>query len=156
MATTFTEAQMGKAGAIENIDPTKKPGRSQMFIMERTIDFDALASATGQALATDDVYPIFAVKVGDVIVSSGICVLTAATGASDLDWGFTGGDTKALVEAFIANDNGEVPTTTGIQLNTIRVITADTLDIVATTQTLAAAVLKFWMLVLRTDKGSVK
>ena len=49
MATTFTEAQMGKAGAIVNIDPTKKPGRSQMFIMERTIDFDAMASSTGVA-----------------------------------------------------------------------------------------------------------
>jgi hypothetical protein len=156
MATTFTEAQMGKAGAIENIDPTKKPGRSQMFIMERTIDFDALATSTGQALATSDVYPIFPVKVGDIIVTSGICVLTAATGASDLDWGFTGGDTTVLCEAFIANDNGEAWTVTNTQLNPVRVITADTVDIVATTATLAGAVLKFWMLVLRTDKGSVK
>jgi hypothetical protein len=42
-----------------------------------------------------------------------------------------------------------VPTTTAIQLNTIRVITADTLDIVATTQTLAAAVLQFWVMLAR-------
>jgi hypothetical protein len=151
MATTFTEKQMGLSGSrIKNTPATKGTGSvSPLYIRSRVIDFDALATGTGVALATGDVYPIFAVRVGDIIVNSGICVLTAATGASDLVWGFTGGDTTALVEAFIANDNGEVPTTTAIQLNTIRVITADTLDIVATTQTLAAAVLQFWVMLAR-------
>ena len=151
MATTFTETQMGLSGSkIKNTPATKGTGSvSPLYLRSRVIDFDRLATATGVALATGDVYPIFAVKVGDIIINSGISVLTAATGASDLDWGFTGGDTTALKEAFIANDNGEVPTQTGIQLSTIRVITADTLDIVATAQTLAGAVLQFWMLLAR-------
>lgn len=152
MATSFTAAQMAAGGMVvkEHSANSGTGGKDHILVRSCIVDFDGLATNTGVALATGDVYPLLPVNVGEVIPSAGIDVLKVATGASDLDFGFTGGDTKAIYEAFIANDNGEVSTVTAIMAKgPIYVITTDTLDVVTATQTLAGAVLRFWALILR-------
>jgi hypothetical protein len=106
MATAFTKAQVNasKAGREKNYDPTKKPGRSAIIVRQVRLDFDAIASTSGTALAASDTYQAIDVSAGETILNAWVNIITAATGAADIDLGFTGGDVDGLVDGVEAND----------------------------------------------------
>ena len=152
MATAFTNAQLTTAGMKEtNHDPTKKPGRSSLFVRTVTVNFDNLATSTGTALAADDTFQVMNLQPDEFVIAAGIKVLTVATGAADLDLGFVTTGQTAFIEALIIDDADIVPTQTGTMIQNGVAIgsTSDTLDILTTTVSCAGAVIKVWALIAR-------
>ena len=152
MATAFTNAQLATAGVKEiNIDPTKKPGRSALFVRTVTVNFDNLATSTGVSLAANDTYQVMNLQPNELVISAGIKVLKVATAAADLDLGFVTDGQTAFIEALIIDDADIVPTQTGTMIQNGVAIgsTSDTLDILTTTQTIAGAVIQVWALIAR-------
>jgi hypothetical protein len=146
----FTISQLDTASMRhKDLDPTQKPGRGTLFIRAITIDFDKLATSSGVALTNADTYQIMNLAVGEMVIGAGARVLTAATDAADLDMGFTGASTKNFLEGLVVNDTDIGPTITAGMLSSAYCQTADTLDLVTATQSLAAAVIEFWALIAR-------
>ena len=153
MATAFTKAQVNdsKAGREKNYDPTKKPGRGQLIVRQVRMDFDAIATTSGQALAHSDTYQCIDVSAGELIISAWVTIITAATAASDIDLGFVGGDVDGLVDGVEANDVAmTVKAARGVLLP-LYMTEVDTVDIteISGAQTLAGCVADVGLLIFR-------
>jgi hypothetical protein len=123
-----------------------------LLFMETRIDFDALATATGTALALSDTYQIFEVRAGDIVVFSGFDIESVATAAADIDIGLTAVDTDGFIDGIEANDAS--PTVVAAPfglLSGTRFAAADTIDALEKSgaQTLAGAVVRFWVIIIR-------
>jgi len=149
MATAFTRANLAASKQnVVNHDPTKKPGRGVLHMRKCRVDFDAIATTTGTALAANDTFQVFDVAPGDVIIAAGGNVITATTGACVIDLGFTGGDVDMLMDGLVANDTSLPACTRGI-LHPVYIATSDTVDALTLTASGAGGVVEFWMLVYR-------
>ena len=158
MATAFTAKQIHGGGAPGTygapVDVHKWTGvhGGQLLLMKTRIDFNALATATGTALAHSDTYQIFEVRAGDTVVFMGFDIETVATGAADMDIGLTGVDTDGFIDGIEANDAS--PTVVAAPfglLSGTRFAAADTIDVLekSGTASLAGCVCKFWALIWR-------
>lgn len=152
MATAFTISQIHGTSGMQwaDHDPTKKPGRGTLQLRKVVLDFDAIASATGVALAHSDTYQAMHVSAGETIIAAGVNILTAATAAATIDVGFTGGDVDMLVDGVAAND-ATLPTATRGILVPVYIPSADTIDVLESSgaQTLAGCVAEVWILVAK-------
>jgi hypothetical protein len=149
-AFTISDLQDTLKVPMEVFDPTQKPGRGVIHVLKRTIDFDALATATGTALTNADTYQIFDLQANTIVLAAGINVLVAATNAADCDLGFTGGLTTRFVEGQIMNAigvSGTYTVTNGCY--PIYIAAVDTLDLVTATQTLAGCTAEVWAVIIR-------
>ena len=153
MATAFTKAQVNdsKAGREKNYDPTKKPGRGQLIVRTVRMDFDAIATTSGVALAHSDTYQAMDVSKGETILNAWVTILTAATAAADIDLGFTAGDVDGLVDGVEANDVAmTVKAARGVLLP-LYMTENDTIDVleISAAQTLAGCVAEVGVLIFR-------
>jgi hypothetical protein len=152
MATAFTVAQMDTLAKETNRSVIKSQGsRDMLFIRSRVVDFDALATLTGQALAHSDTYPVLSLNAGELIINAGVDILTAATGAGDIDFGFTAGDVDGLVDGVEANDKSfTVKAARGVLLP-LYIDAADTADCLeaAGSASLALCVARFWLMIAK-------
>ena len=152
MATAFTVAQMDLLPKEKNRSMIKSQGsRDLLWIRERTVDFDSLATLTGVALAHSDTYPVLSLNAGELILNAGVDILTAATAASDIDFGFTGGDVDGLVDGVEADDAGFTVKAARGALLPLYMAAADTADAleISGAQTLAACVARFWVMIAK-------
>ena len=152
MATAFTVAQMDLLPKEKNRSMIKSQGsRDLLWIRERTVDFDSLATLTGVALAHSDTYPVLSLNAGELILNAGVDILTAATAASDIDFGFTAGDVDGLVDGVEANDAGFTVKAARGALLPLYMAAADTADAleISGAQTLAACVARFWVMIAK-------
>ena len=152
MATAFTVAQMDLLPKENNRSMIKSQGsRDLLWIRERTVDFDDLATLTGVALAHSDTYPVLSLNAGELILNAGVDILTAATAASDIDFGFTAGDVDGLVDGVEANDAGFTVKAARGALLPLYMAAADTADAleISGAQTLAACVARFWVMIAK-------
>jgi hypothetical protein len=152
MATAFTVAQMDLLPKENNRSLVKGAGgRDVMFIRERVVDFDSLATLSGVALAHSDTYPVLSLNAGELILNAGVDILTAATAAADIDFGFTGGDVDGLVDGVEANDADFTVKAARGALLPLYMAAADTADAleISGAQTLAGCVARFWVLVAK-------
>lgn len=76
MATTITLAHIGQK-PIQNIDPTKKPGRGILVLKERILNIDSFPT-----VAASDTYECIEIKGGETVVAAGVDVLKVATAAN--------------------------------------------------------------------------
>jgi hypothetical protein len=152
MATAFSVAQMNVLAKENNISCIKAQGsRDALFIRSRVVNFDSLATLSGVALAHSDTYPVLTVNAGELIVNAGCDILTAATGAADIDLGFTGGDVDGLVDGIEANDaTFTVKAARGVLLP-LYIDANDTVDVLesAGSATLAACVARVWVMIAK-------
>ena len=151
MATVFTTAQMDNLPKETSHSLIKSQGsRDIMVIRSRVVNFDTLATATGATLATGDSGPVLNIKAGELIINAGVDILTVATAAADIDFGFTDGDVDGLVDGVEADDvDFTVKAARGVLLP-LYVGTADTADFVEVGgQSLAACVARFWIMVAK-------
>lgn len=152
MATAFTVAQMDNLAKENNISCIKSQGsRDVMFIRSRVVNFDSLATLTGVALAHSDTYPVLSANAGELIINAGVDILTAATAASDIDFGFTGGDVDGLVDGVEANSASFTVKAARGALLPLYMHADDTCDAleISGAQTLAACVARFWLLIAK-------
>jgi len=152
MATAFTVAQMDNINKEQSFSLISgQGGKDRMVIRSRVVDFDSLATLSGVALAHSDTYPVLNVKAGELIINAGVDILTVATAASDIDFGFTGGDVDGLVDGVEANDVDFTAKAARGALLPLYVGTADTCDALESSgaQTLAACVARFWIMVAK-------
>jgi hypothetical protein len=152
MATAFTVAQMDKLAKETTHSTIKSQGsRDMLYIRSRVVDFDSLATLTGQALAHSDTYPVLSIKAGELIINAGVDILTVATAASDIDFGFTGGDVDGLVDGVEANDVDFTVKNARGALLPLYMGSADTADAleISGAQTLAACVARFWLMIAK-------
>ena len=152
MATAFTVAQMDLLPKENNISIIKSQGsRDVMWFRSRVVNFNTLATLSGVALAHSDTYPVLSVNAGELIVNAGVDILTAATAASDIDFGFTGGDVDGLVDGVEANDAGFTVKAARGALLPLYIAANDTCDAleISGAQTLAACVARFWIMVAK-------
>jgi len=150
MATAFTIANVLSSGVrVLNHDPTKKPGRGTLFFRSVRLDFDAIATSTGTAVAVNDTYQLFDVAVGDIILMAGINVITACTAAMTADIGFTGSIVDHFMDGFACNAVTMAPTVTTCLDSPVYISTADTLDLIALAQSPAGGVIEVWALIGR-------
>jgi len=156
--SAFTRAQIAGNGAGQanmrsrDYQWSDIVGGAHLIIRKVKINFDALATATGVALALSDTYQIMDINAGETVVMMGFNVETAATAAADMDIGFTSGDTDGLVDGIEAND--ATPTVVAAPFGLLSgtyFATADTIDVLEKSgaQTLAACVCTFWALITR-------
>ena len=150
MATAFTLANLTSSGIThKNIDPTKKPGRGHLHLRSVRLDFDAIATATGSALAANDTFQLFDLAVGDIVMIVGINVLTATTGAATVDVGFTGSTVDHFIDGYTVNATTMAPTVTTCLDSPVYITTADTLDLITLGQSGAGGVIEVWALIGR-------
>jgi len=153
MATAFTKAQVNasKAGREKNYDPTKKPGRGQLIVRQVRMDFDAIATTSGTALGVSDTYQAIDISEGETIISAWVNIITAATAASDIDLGFTGGDVDALIDGLDANVATKGTKAARGALLPLYMAENDTVDVLESTgaQTLAGCVADVGLLIFR-------
>jgi hypothetical protein len=157
MATAFTRAQISGGGLSQYSAPVsvhrwRSGTGGDLLFMQTRIDFDALATATGTALALSDTYQIFDVRAGDIVVFMGFDIETVATAAATIDIGFTGGDTDGFIDGITANDASPTVVTAPFGLlSGTRIASADTIDALEKSgaQTLAGAVIRFWAIIIR-------
>jgi hypothetical protein len=152
MATAFTVAQMNTLAKETNRSVIKSQGsRDMLFIRSRVVDFDALATLTGQALAHSDTYPVLSLNDGELIINAGVDILTAATSASDIDFGFVSGDVDGLVDGVEANDKSFTVKAARGELLPLYIDANDTADIteISGSQTLAACVARCWVMIAK-------
>ena len=150
MATAFTVAQMDLLPKENNISCIKGQGsRDALFIRSRVVDFDALATLSGVALAHSDTYPVLTLNKGELVINAGVDIQKAATAASDIDFGFTGADVDGLVDGVEANDTTfTVKAARGVLLP-LYMFAADTADVLESSgaQTLAGCIARCWALI---------
>jgi hypothetical protein len=148
----YTMSHMNTYGPTRKKHKWTSDGGGAKIMMESVrIDFDAFATANSVALAVSDTYQVFDIKAGETVLVCGFNVVTAATGASDMDLGLTGGDVDGFIDGIEANDAS--PTVVAAPFGLLSGTTfssADTLDILEVTgaQTLAACVCDFWVIKL--------
>lgn len=109
------------------------------YLVSKTIDLAEAVTAKGSALAQSDVIQALDIPAGTMILAGGAQKLTAMTGTStDLtfDIGITGGDVDNIVDGWDFDGAAALSFATplGVQ-EPVVVTTADTLDILFTTQT---------------------
>lgn len=150
--SAYTVANLTTSGITpKNQDPTTKPGRGTLFIRSVRLDFDAIATATGVALAADDTFQCFHIAIGETILMAGMNILTATTGAMDANLGFTGSTTDHFVDGYITNAITVAPTVTTCLDSPIYFNAADTLDLLCTTASGAGGVITVWALIARME-----
>jgi hypothetical protein len=150
MATTVTLANIGQK-PIQNIDPTKKPGRGILVLKERILNIDSFPT-----VAASDSYQCIEIKGGETVIDAGIDVLkvaTAANGSADLD--FAKGDT--FLDG-LDTDDISLPTNTDRSTaggeHITNVISAgtsnsDTIDVTFSAHSPAGGIFRVWALVHR-------
>ena len=149
MATNFTKAQVDSSGvATRDIDPTKKPGRGTLHLRTIRLDFDAIATATGTAVAVNDTYQCFDLTAGDIVLSAGMRPVKVTTAACVGDLGFTSGDVDVLVDGCALNDLSLPAYTRGL-LHPIVSNANDTIDFKAISQSPAGGIVDVWVLIAR-------
>jgi hypothetical protein len=163
MATAFTRKQIsgggvGEYGAKTRDHRWRNVTGNDLILREIRIDFDALATATGTALALSDTYQIMDVMAGDIVVFMGFDIESAATNAADIDIGLTAGDTDGFVDGIEANDTS--PTVVAAPfglLSGTRFAAADTIDALEKSgaQTLAGCKARFWAFIIRDAEASL-
>jgi hypothetical protein len=151
MATDFTELQMSNAKMKDyHLDPVKKPGKGMIHMVKRNINFDNLATNSGQAVALDDTYPIATLRKGDIVIAAGVNVLTATTAACVFDLGGT--DVDGLVDGVVgdAATAEQVKAARGVLLP-MYVVTAagEDISLSATIASPAGGEVEAWMLIFR-------
>jgi hypothetical protein len=103
MATAYTKAQIDAVKLPGHLDPVKKPGRGVLHLKVQTLDFDAIATSTGVALAADDTFDAIILEAGEVAITAGIRVDQVTTGACTMDLG-DGTSLDWFVDGQAAND----------------------------------------------------
>ena len=152
MATAFTVAQMDLLPKEKNTSVIKSQGsRDALWIRSRVVNFDTLATLSGVALAHSDTYPVLSANAGELILNSGVDILTVATGAADIDFGFTAGTVDALIDGVEANDTTMTARNATGTLLPLYMYAADTCDGLESSggATLAGCIARFWILVAK-------
>lgn len=158
MATAFTLQQISGTAHNESGQRWRDytwngmAGGADLIIRRVNINFDAIATATGTALAHSDTYQVMPINAGETVIMCGFDIKTVATGAADMDVGLTGGDTDGFIDGIEANDAS--PTVVAAPfglLSGTTFATADTLDVLEKSgaASLAGCVCTFWALIAR-------
>jgi hypothetical protein len=148
MATITTLAGAASAGRTAGSVP---------YLVEKTIDFAAAATAKGSALAAADVIECISVPANTVILNAGFEVITAAGGeSSDNAWDLgTGVDVDVFVDGF----DGDAAAAGAYAQNAAAFqpivvgSTADTIDLLIQAATTAptSGVLRVWAVLMNVD-----
>jgi hypothetical protein len=157
MATVFTRQQISgtgpkQYGAKVQTHRWSSAFGADLYVSKIRIDFDALATATGVALAASDNFPLFDVRAGDTVLFCGFHITTAATGAADLDVGITGeANVAGFIDGIEANDTSPTVVAAPFGLHSGTTFSsADTVDAVEVGgASLAGCVAEFWMMFVR-------
>ena len=152
MATAFSQAQMNasKLKVLEHGIVAKAGGSKDLFIRSMFVNFDRIATLTGQALAAGDSFPLLPVYAKELIINASVDIITAATGAADIDLGFTGGDVDGLADGIEADDTEfTVKAARGVLLP-LYIVSNDTCDILESGgASLAGCEVRVWALIGR-------
>lgn len=153
MATAFTNAQVVAGSGQPQHHKIDTNGRNIMTIKSQIVNFDGIATASGVALALSDTYQALNIEAGETVITAGVQILKVATGAADIDLGFTGGNEDEFVDGINA-DSVSSASNSGSLLDTVHNIyfaAADTIDILEASAgaSLAGCVVKVWALVVR-------
>lgn len=154
MAVNYTIAQVpGGTKTLKNLDYTKKPGKGILVLRVRNMNFDALATSSGVALAHTDTYKCIPVNPGETVIAAGINNLVVATAASTMDLDFAAGD--HFLDGQAANDVSLPTVTDGYTGGPMHITSRDTIDVkeASGAQTLAGATVQVWALIARMSKG---
>lgn len=148
MATITTLAGAASAGRTAGSVP---------YLVEKTIDFAAAATAKGSALAAADVIECISVPANTCILNAGFEVITAAGGeSSDNAWDLgTGVDVDVFVDGF----DGDAAAAGAYAQNAAAFqpivvgSTADTIDLTIATATTAptSGSLRVWAVLMNVD-----
>lgn len=97
MATIDLSSALGSGLHQANSGNVKTP-----YLMEKSVDLAAAATAKGSALAANDVIQVIDVPAQSIVLAAGLEVTTAQSGSSvlTLDLGITGIDADAWVDGF--------------------------------------------------------
>ena len=150
MATTITLANIGQK-PIQNIDPTKKPGRGILVLKERILNIDSFPT-----VAASDSYQCIEIKGGETVIEAGIDILkvaTAANGDAQLDFNKSDTFLDGLDTDDIALPTNTDRSTAGCEhiTNVIASGTSnsDTLDVTFSAHSPAGGIFRVWALVHR-------
>ena len=131
---------------------------STTYLVDKTIDFAAAATAKGSALAAADVIEAISVPVNTVIVNAGIEVITVLGGESNdttFDLGVTGVDADVFVDGFDADAAaaGAYAQNPAAYQPVVIGSTADTIDLLIATATTAptSGVVRVWAVLMNVD-----
>lgn len=149
MATVTTLAGGATAGRTAGSVP---------YLVDKTIDFAAAATAKGSALAAADVIECISVPVNTVILNAGIEITTVLGGESSdttFDLGITGVDADVFVDGFDADAAvaGDYAQNAAAFQPVVIGATADTIDLLITTATTAptSGVARVWAVLMNVD-----
>jgi allophanate hydrolase subunit 2 len=126
----------GTAGFATSDSYSAKP-----YLVEKYVDFAAVTTAKGSAIAQGDVIEVIDLPAGCYVMGAGFEVISAMTGTSTdatLDLGVTGGNVDAYVDGFdldgaSAGAFSAIPAASNGEQTLVT--TADTLDLLVVTQT---------------------
>jgi hypothetical protein len=147
MATAYTNAQVVDNSGQPRGYKLDKRGILKVYVQR--VNFDAIATGTGVALAANDTFQVFNVRAGETVLNAGIKVNTVTTGASVLDLGFTGGTVDFFVDGFAANSATGHTATTVTDGYFTTTATTETIDLKTLTASGAGGVVDVFMVVLR-------
>jgi hypothetical protein len=149
MATVTTLAGGATAGRTAGSVP---------YLVDKTIDFAAAATAKGSALAAADVIECISVPVNTVILNAGIEIITVLGGESNdttFDLGVTGTDADVFVDGFDADAAaaGAYAQNAAAFQPIVIGATADTIDLLIATATTAptSGVVRVWAVLMNVD-----
>ena len=149
MATVTTLAGGATAGRTAGSVP---------YLVDKTIDFAAAATAKGSALAAADVIECISVPVNTVILNAGVEIITVLGGESNdttFDLGITGVDADVFVDGFDADAAaaGAYAQNAAAFQPVVIGATADTIDLLIATATTAptSGVDRVWAVLMNVD-----
>jgi hypothetical protein len=148
MATAYTIKQVTQ-GAGPVIEQRISRHDRDIFIRKITLNFDAIATATGVALATNDTFQAFALQAGELVLQAGIAVKTAATSAATGSLGFTTDAATHFATTQALNDIDFPSDTRTSDTPPIYLNTADTLDLLVESASAAGGEVVIWALIAR-------
>ncbi|MHA2064410.1 MAG: hypothetical protein ACXABY_08525 [Candidatus Thorarchaeota archaeon] len=153
---TFTQCNVPYGSNYRDTDPTKRPGRGDLVIKTRILDFDSIFTEHGTTSTANDVFQVFDLDAGDTVIAAGVGVYEATTGAATGDLGFTGGNVDFFMDALALNDTSMPASTDGYFMGAAYCAVADTLDLKTLTAGGAGGACIVWALIARTAPRAPK
>ena len=145
MATAYTLQQISDSqGPATEIKISK-----DLVLRKRVLNFDGIATQTAVALAADDTFQAFQIRAGELVLSAGIAVLTATTGAATGSLGFTTDAATHFATTQALNDTTFPSDTRTSDTPPIYISAVDTLDLLVETASGAGGEVAIWALIIR-------
>lgn len=149
MATNFTNAQVVTACGQPQNHKIDAMGRNTMSVYTQLLDFDAIATSTGTAVAVDDTYQALNLAVGDIVLACGVKRITATTAAgTTADVGFTGVTADYFVDG-LDMKTLTAPTCVNCMDGQVNLSAADTIDLKILGDSSAGGKCVVWALIIR-------